>query len=43
MSLWDELNTPTQTVILGSAVALVIGAGYLGWQAMQPDPTPPST
>lgn len=42
MSLWDELNTPTQTVILGSAVALVIGAGYLGWQAMQPDPTPPA-
>jgi nucleoid-associated protein YgaU len=42
MSLWDELNTPTQTVILGSAVALVIGAGYLGWQAMQPDPAPPA-
>ena len=42
MSLWDELNTPTHTVILGSAVALVIGAGYLGWQAMQPDPTPPA-
>ncbi len=42
MSLWDELNTPTQTVILGSAVALVIGAGYLGWQALQPDPTPPA-
>lgn len=42
MSLWDELNTPTQTVILGSAVALVIGAGYLGWLAMQPDPTPPA-
>ena len=42
MSLWDELNTPTQTVILGSAAALVIGAGYLGWQAMQPDPAPPA-
>lgn len=41
MSLWNELNTPTQTVILGSAVALVLGAGYLGWQAMQTDPTPP--
>lgn len=42
MSLWHELNTPTQVVILTTATALVLGAGYFGYQAMHPGSTEPA-
>lgn len=42
MSLWHEFNTPTQVVIATTATVLVLGAGYFGYQAAQPDPTGPA-
>lgn len=42
MSLWRELNTTTQVVILTATAALVLGAGYMGWQVLQAEPEPPA-
>lgn len=37
MSLWNELNRPTQVVIMVASTALVAGAGYLVWQTTRPE------
>jgi len=37
MSLWNDLNTPTQAVLVGAAALLVVGVGYVGWQASRPE------
>lgn len=37
MSLWNDLNTPTQAVLIGAATLLVVGVGYVGWQVSQPE------
>ena len=42
MSLWHELNTPTQVVILTVGPALLAGAGYFGWQTFQGEPPEPA-
>ena len=37
MSLWNELNRGAQVALVGAAGALVIGAGYVGWQVSRPE------
>ena len=37
MSLWNELNRGAQIALVGAVGALVIGAGYVGWQISQPE------
>ena len=37
MSLWNELNRGAQVALVGAVGALVIGAGYVGWQVSRPE------
>lgn len=40
MSAWAGTAPATRALILGVGGLLLAGAGYLGWQALRPDPAP---
>jgi nucleoid-associated protein YgaU len=40
MSAWSALGPGTRVLILLAGGAGLVGTGYLGWRASQPDPTP---